>query len=98
MFLCARAATPATWWPSDLDGPVEAITSDVSFISQLLALPPALALSAPGAFAVILAKPQFEVRTRGLGKDGVVRDEAMRRRPPLPWPTGWLPMPTAIRN
>lgn len=61
----------------DLDGPVEAITSDVSFISQRLALPAALDLAVPGAFAVILAKPQFEVGRAQIGKNGVVRDEAI---------------------
>ncbi|MGD9740442.1 MAG: TlyA family RNA methyltransferase [Bauldia sp.] len=62
---------------SDLDGPVEAIVSDVSFISQRLALPPALGLAVPGAFAVVLAKPQFEVGREHLSKAGVVRDPAI---------------------
>ncbi len=53
--------------------PIEALVSDVSFISQKLALPPALALCAPGAFAVVLAKPQFEVGPAHIGKGGLVR-------------------------
>jgi 23S rRNA (cytidine1920-2'-O)/16S rRNA (cytidine1409-2'-O)-methyltransferase len=57
----------------DTGGPVGAITSDVSFISQRLVLPPALALSTPGAFAVILVKPQFEVGPHGVGKGGIVK-------------------------
>ncbi len=57
-------------------GAPAAIVSDVSFISQRLALPPALGLTAPGCFAVILVKPQFEVGRGGLGKDGVVKDPA----------------------
>jgi 23S rRNA (cytidine1920-2'-O)/16S rRNA (cytidine1409-2'-O)-methyltransferase len=57
----------------------EALVSDVSFISQRLALPPALGLCAPGAFAVVLAKPQFEVGVAGVGKGGIVRDPEAAR-------------------
>ena len=60
-----------------IDRPVQALVSDVSFISQKVALPPALALCAPGAFAVILIKPQFEVGRNGLGKGGIVRDPGL---------------------
>jgi 23S rRNA (cytidine1920-2'-O)/16S rRNA (cytidine1409-2'-O)-methyltransferase len=67
--LNARGLTEA-----DVGGPVSGITSDVSFISQRLVLPPALGLADPGAFAVILAKPQFEVGRAGVGKGGVVKD------------------------
>ncbi len=55
------------------------ITCDVSFISLRLALPPALALAAPGWRALALVKPQFEAG-RGEAKRGVVRDPAVRRR------------------
>jgi 23S rRNA (cytidine1920-2'-O)/16S rRNA (cytidine1409-2'-O)-methyltransferase len=51
----------------------EFITADVSFISLQLALPPALALSAPGACLAALIKPQFEVGKERLPKDGVVK-------------------------
>ena len=63
--------------PAMIGAPIEALVSDVSFISQKLALPPALALCAPGAFAVVLAKPQFEVGPAHIGKGGLVRDEAV---------------------
>ena len=39
-------------------------------------LPAALALAAPGAFAVALIKPQFEVGREHIGKGGIVTDEA----------------------
>lgn len=52
------------------------IVCDVSFISIRLALPPALALAAPGAQAVILVKPQFEVGRRAVGKGGMADREA----------------------
>jgi 23S rRNA (cytidine1920-2'-O)/16S rRNA (cytidine1409-2'-O)-methyltransferase len=54
------------------------IVSDVSFISLKLALPPALALAAPGANLVALVKPQFEAGRKAVGKGGIVRDEAVR--------------------
>jgi 23S rRNA (cytidine1920-2'-O)/16S rRNA (cytidine1409-2'-O)-methyltransferase len=55
------------------------VTCDVSFISIRLALPPALALAAPGWQALVLVKPQFEAGRRDAPK-GVVRDPAVRRR------------------
>ncbi|MDO8409824.1 MAG: TlyA family RNA methyltransferase [Phenylobacterium sp.] len=56
------------------------IVCDVSFISLTKALPRALALAAPGADLVVLVKPQFEVGPGGVGKGGVVKDEAARAR------------------
>ena len=53
------------------------LTCDVSFISLTLALPPALPLCAPGAEAVVLVKPQFEVGRDGLGSGGIVRDASL---------------------
>lgn len=58
---------------------VGAITADLSFISLTLALPPALALAAPGAWLVALVKPQFEAGRAAIGKGGVVRDETARK-------------------
>jgi 23S rRNA (cytidine1920-2'-O)/16S rRNA (cytidine1409-2'-O)-methyltransferase len=58
----------------------ELIVADVSFISLKLALPPALALAQPGWHAVVMAKPQFEAGRAEVGKGGVVRDVAVRRR------------------
>ena len=56
------------------------VTCDVSFISVRTALPPALALAAPGWEAVVLVKPQFEAGRADVGKRGVVRDPTVRRR------------------
>ena len=56
----------------DLPVRPELVVCDVSFISLTLALPPALALAAPGAGAVLLVKPQFEAGPEALRKDGTV--------------------------
>jgi 23S rRNA (cytidine1920-2'-O)/16S rRNA (cytidine1409-2'-O)-methyltransferase len=74
--------------------PVDAIAADVSFVSLKLALPPALALAAPGAWLVVLVKPQFEAGRENVGKGGIVKDEAARRatlRSIADWlgETGW---------
>jgi 23S rRNA (cytidine1920-2'-O)/16S rRNA (cytidine1409-2'-O)-methyltransferase len=55
------------------------VTCDVSFISVRVALPPALALAAPGWQGLVLVKPQFEAGRTEVPK-GVVRDRAVRRR------------------
>jgi 23S rRNA (cytidine1920-2'-O)/16S rRNA (cytidine1409-2'-O)-methyltransferase len=68
----ARALTELPFEP-------EVVTCDVSFISARLALPPALALAAPGWRALVLVKPQFEAGKAEVPK-GVVRDDAVRRR------------------
>ena len=60
---------------SHIPVPFTGLVSDVSFISLRLALPPALAMAANGAFAALLVKPQFEVGKDGIGKGGLVRDE-----------------------
>jgi 23S rRNA (cytidine1920-2'-O)/16S rRNA (cytidine1409-2'-O)-methyltransferase len=59
--------------------PIGCIVADVSFISLTKALPAALALAAPGAWLVALVKPQFEVGRDGVGKGGIVRDDAARK-------------------
>jgi 23S rRNA (cytidine1920-2'-O)/16S rRNA (cytidine1409-2'-O)-methyltransferase len=55
------------------------VTCDVSFISVRKALPPALALAAPGWLALVLVKPQFE-SGRAETRRGVVRDPEVWRR------------------
>lgn len=52
------------------------VTADLSFIGLRKALPPALALAAPGAVMVALVKPQFELGPEVVGKGGIVRDPA----------------------
>ncbi len=66
----------ARFLTTDIAGgrPVEAVVSDVSFISLKLALPPALALAEPGSFCVLLVKPQFEAGREAIGKGGILKD------------------------
>jgi len=56
-----------------------AVVVDVSFISVTKVLGPVLDLTAPSAWLVVLVKPQFEVGRAGVGKGGIVRDDAARR-------------------
>ncbi len=50
------------------------VVCDASFIGLETVLPAALALAKPGAVAVALIKPQFEVGKDRVGKGGVVRE------------------------
>ena len=69
----ARSLTAA-----EIPQPPQLIVCDVSFIGLAKALPAALGLAGEGADLVALVKPQFEVGPGGLGKGGLVRDEALR--------------------
>jgi 23S rRNA (cytidine1920-2'-O)/16S rRNA (cytidine1409-2'-O)-methyltransferase len=62
---------------AEVPEPVGAVVCDASFIGLRTVLPAALALAAPGAFAVALIKPQFEAGPGRVGKGGVVRDAAV---------------------
>lgn len=57
--------------------PIDCVVCDASFIGLQIVLPAALALAKPGAWAVALIKPQFEVGRERVGKGGVVRDPAL---------------------
>jgi 23S rRNA (cytidine1920-2'-O)/16S rRNA (cytidine1409-2'-O)-methyltransferase len=59
--------------------PVGAIVCDASFIGLRTILPAPLARAAPGAFAVALIKPQFEVGP-AIAKGGVVREPSVHGR------------------
>lgn len=55
------------------------VVCDASFIGLRTVLPAALALAAPGAWAVALIKPQFEAGREQIGAKGVVRDPAVHQ-------------------
>jgi len=64
---------------TQLDGPAPgALVCDASFIGLGTVLPQPLSLLAPGAWAVALIKPQFEVGP-AVAKGGVVRDANVHR-------------------
>jgi len=56
--------------------PIGALVCDAAFIGLQTVLPAPLALCAPGAWAIALIKPQFEVGP-AVAKGGVVRDAAV---------------------
>jgi 23S rRNA (cytidine1920-2'-O)/16S rRNA (cytidine1409-2'-O)-methyltransferase len=64
---------------SDVPGPVDIVTIDVSFISLRQILPVVPPLLRPGADVVALVKPQFEAG-RGEIRKGVIRDAAVQSR------------------
>ncbi len=63
--------------PTGLIPPVDWIVTDVSFIGLEKALPGALALARPGATLVALIKPQFEAGPGEVGRDGVLKNDAL---------------------
>lgn len=64
--------------PDDIDGPVDLIVADLSFISLATVLPALTACAAPDADIVPMVKPQFEVGKTLVGAGGVVSDPALR--------------------
>jgi 23S rRNA (cytidine1920-2'-O)/16S rRNA (cytidine1409-2'-O)-methyltransferase len=62
---------------SQVCGPFDLVTADVSFISLTLILPRLLPL-APQGLLLCLVKPQFELSPREVGRGGVVRDPLRR--------------------
>ena len=65
--------------PSDLPGPVDVVTIDVSFISLRQILPVVPPLLRPHADVIALVKPQFEAG-RGEIRKGVIRDADVHSR------------------
>ncbi len=66
--------------PAQIPEAPQAITADLSFISLRQALGPALSLAENNAWAVLLAKPQFESGPNAVAADGVVRDLSIREK------------------
>ena len=73
--------------------PIGALVCDASFIGLQTVLPAAMALCAPGAFAVALIKPQFEAGPEHVGKGGVVRDPAVHEAVCTRVETWWSSLP-----
>jgi 23S rRNA (cytidine1920-2'-O)/16S rRNA (cytidine1409-2'-O)-methyltransferase len=66
--------------PDALPEPCGLITLDLSFISLLKVVPALLPHLSPGGFLLPMIKPQFEAGRGAVGKGGILRDEALRRR------------------
>ena len=64
--------------PEAIDGPVDLVVADLSFISLRLVLPALTACARADADLLPMVKPQFEVGKDRVGKGGVVRDLALR--------------------
>lgn len=74
-YLEALPPAPATLPIAEHTPPrAHCFTADVSFISLTLVLPAIQRLVTPGAWGVVLIKPQFEAGPEQVGKGGVVRD------------------------
>jgi 23S rRNA (cytidine1920-2'-O)/16S rRNA (cytidine1409-2'-O)-methyltransferase len=61
-----------------VDGPVDLVVGDLSFISLTLVLDPLVSVTAADGDLVLMVKPQFEVGRERVGKGGVVRDLGLR--------------------
>jgi 23S rRNA (cytidine1920-2'-O)/16S rRNA (cytidine1409-2'-O)-methyltransferase len=72
--------------------PLDVLVCDASFIGLRVVLPAALALCRPGAWAVALIKPQFEVGP-AIAKGGVVRDAAVHDRVCAEMAEWWAGLP-----
>ena len=60
---------------TEIPDPIDLLVCDVSFVSIEKVLVAPLSLCRPGAEAIILFKPQFEVGRDHVGRGGVVTDE-----------------------
>lgn len=67
--------------PDLLGGEVDGVVADLSFISLRLVIEPMLGVCRPGAFIVLLVKPQFEAGRVEVSRGrGVITDPAIHER------------------
>lgn len=64
--------------PQIIDGPVDLVVGDLSFISLTLVLDALIGVTRADGDLVLMVKPQFEVGKDRVGRGGVVRDPALR--------------------
>jgi 23S rRNA (cytidine1920-2'-O)/16S rRNA (cytidine1409-2'-O)-methyltransferase len=64
--------------PEAIDGPVDLVVADLSFISLTVVLPALRRCLRETGDAVLMVKPQFEAGRGVVGPGGVVRDPAVR--------------------
>lgn len=78
--VCLERTNARELGPSLIPDAIDVLVGDVSFISLRKVLPPCAPLLRPGAWILVLVKPQFEAGRGEVGKGGVVRDAAVRER------------------
>ena len=61
-----------------IDGPVDVVVGDLSFISLELVLDALLGVTAADGDLALMVKPQFEVGKDRVGRGGVIRDAGLR--------------------
>ena len=61
-----------------IDGPVDVVVGDLSFISLALVLEALIGVTAEDGDLALMVKPQFEVGKGRVGKGGVVREPELR--------------------
>jgi 23S rRNA (cytidine1920-2'-O)/16S rRNA (cytidine1409-2'-O)-methyltransferase len=61
-----------------IEGPVDVVVGDLSFISLELVLDALVGVTAPDGDLALMVKPQFEVGKDRVGRGGVVRDPELR--------------------
>ena len=66
--------------PGEFPDPIDVAAVDVSFTSARRVLPAVAERLSPGAFAIVLVKPQFEARREEVRAGGLVLDPAVRAR------------------
>lgn len=66
--------------PDDLPEPCDLAVLDLSFISLRKVVPAVLPHLRTGGLLLPMIKPQFEAGRGAVGKGGILRDEALRRR------------------
>jgi 23S rRNA (cytidine1920-2'-O)/16S rRNA (cytidine1409-2'-O)-methyltransferase len=59
---------------------VDLLVADVSFISLTMILPASLERVKSGGMAVVLIKPQFELRREEVGRGGIVREASLHQK------------------
>jgi len=78
--LVIEGVNARTLTPTQLPGPFDLVTIDVSFISLRHILPIVPPLIRADANVIALVKPQFEAGRREVGKGGLVKDSAVQER------------------
>ncbi len=66
--------------PRSLQGPMDLVTIDVSFISLKKVLLKILEILKPGGSVLALVKPQFEVGKGEVGRGGIVKERVLHER------------------